>query len=205
MPLPLVTPPSGTAPPVENTVSDIVVPLPQSAEPNVTTQDANIAAAAPPAQNPDPNAPAPPKQRRKRRKAHEIPPKGPPKKRGPKPKPLSERVYKAPKPIQRVERSYDPKKKEEVILYLMHHRVYDPNSNIKAPDGHRPPTFREAAAFFGIPSSTIGGWYKNKERLEAKANGTAPPRTKSKPKVPAAEPAVATPEPTAAPTPVPET
>ena len=42
---------------------------------------------------------------------------------GPKSKPLNERPYKAPKPIQRIERSYSRERKIEVLQFLEHHQV----------------------------------------------------------------------------------
>ncbi|KAK5991915.1 hypothetical protein PT974_05305 [Cladobotryum mycophilum] len=80
----------------------------------------------------------------------------PKKKRGPKPKPLSERGYKPKGPVKRIERSYRAGKKDEVIMYLLHHKV--PSTVFM---GHpRRPSLREAAHHFKIPKSTICGWLK---------------------------------------------
>ncbi|KAH6897158.1 hypothetical protein B0T10DRAFT_556996 [Thelonectria olida] len=87
-----------------------------------------------------------------------------PKKRGPKPKPLSERKFKPSKPIVRVERSYSKRRKEEVIMWLLNHKVYDPFSpNSKG--GIRKPTFREAGQFFNIPFTTLGSWFRNRRKI----------------------------------------
>ncbi|KAH7014808.1 hypothetical protein EDB80DRAFT_706495 [Ilyonectria destructans] len=79
--------------------------------------------------------------------------KKPLKKPGPKPKPLKDRPYKPSKPIVRPERSYSKKKKEEVILWLIHHRV-------TVRGEYRRPNPREAGENFKIPSSTISKWMK---------------------------------------------
>ena len=65
---------------------------------------------------------------------------------GPKPKPLNERPYKPPKPIQRVERSYSRERKIEVILFREHHciQAIDPNTGLLV---YQPPNFLEMAAF----------------------------------------------------------
>ncbi|KAF5009390.1 hypothetical protein FDECE_4381 [Fusarium decemcellulare] len=90
--------------------------------------------------------------------------KPPPKKRGPKPKPLSERVYKPAKPITRIENSYTQKRKEEVILYMLHHEIYDPNS-WKSVNCYRKPFIRDAAEHFKIPDTTVGTWWRHKDKI----------------------------------------
>ena len=73
---------------------------------------------------------------------------------GPKPKPLNERLYKPPKPIQRIQRSYSRERKIDVILFREHHRVLDTSTRL-----YQPPTFEQIAAFWKIPESTIQGWW----------------------------------------------
>lgn len=89
----------------------------------------------------------------------------PPRKRpGPKPKPLSERVYKPAKPIQRIENSYSQRRKEEVLLYLLNHTIYDPDS-WKSVNCYRKPFQRDAAKHFKIPEATIHTWWKNRTSI----------------------------------------
>src|ERR1700735_2807176 len=75
---------------------------------------------------------------------------------GPKPKPLSKRLYKPPKPIQRIQRSYSRECKIEVILFREHHRVQsiDLDTRILV---YWPPTFQQMSAFWKIPEETIRG------------------------------------------------
>ncbi|KAH8670731.1 hypothetical protein BGZ61DRAFT_459806 [Ilyonectria robusta] len=106
----------------------------------------------PPPQETDPRAPSWALAEEKQRK-----------KPGPKPKPLGLRPYKPTKPIVRRERSYSPKKKEEVIMWLIHHRV-------TVRGEYRRPNPREAGDHFKIPSTTINNWmkayFKNHPKLE---------------------------------------
>ena len=83
---------------------------------------------------------------------------------GPKPKPLNERPYKPPKPVQWVQRSYSRERKIEVILFREHHRVQaiDPNTGLLV---YRPPTFLEMAAFWKIHEATIRGWWHSRETI----------------------------------------
>lgn len=80
---------------------------------------------------------------------------GPPpkKKRGPKPKPLSERKVLRTTPIVRKEASYSKRKKEEVIMWMLHHRVDRRGEMV-------PPSTTDAENHFQIPRSTIAGWKK---------------------------------------------
>ncbi|KAM6540150.1 hypothetical protein FALCPG4_001888 [Fusarium falciforme] len=88
----------------------------------------------------------------------------PRKKPGPKPKALSERVYKPAKPIQRIENSYSQRRKEEVLLYLLNHTIYDPDS-WKSVNCYRKPFQRDAAKHFKIPEATIHTWWKNRTSI----------------------------------------
>lgn len=74
-----------------------------------------------------------------------------PKKRGPKPMLLKDRKARVTKPASRQQRSYTKKKKEEVVMWLIHHRVYHNGEFV-------PPSTREAEAYFLIPNRTIAGW-----------------------------------------------
>ncbi|KAI8671666.1 hypothetical protein NCS57_00642400 [Fusarium keratoplasticum] len=132
--------------------------------------------------------------------------KPPRKKPGPAPKPLSERVYKPAKPIQRIENSYSQRRKEEVLLYLLNHTIYDPDS-WKSVNCYRKPFQRDASKHFKIPEATIHTWWKNRtsilnrEKKSRKKKGskgppvseageTAPPETdttESEPADPGAE------------------
>jgi hypothetical protein len=68
----------------------------------------------------------------------------PAKRRGPKPKAPHERPWKEPKAILRPKTTYNKKRKQEVLLWLIHHRVEDVESDIPG----RPPTakWREGEA-----------------------------------------------------------
>ena len=90
--------------------------------------------------------------------------KPPRKKPGPAPKPLSERVYKPAKPIQRIENSYSQRRKEEVLLYLLNHTIYDPDS-WKSVNCYRKPFQRDASKHFKIPEATIHTWWKNRTSI----------------------------------------
>src|SRR5271167_2632169 len=92
---------------------------------------------------------------------------------GPKPKPLSERQYKPPKLIQRIERSYSRERKIEVILFREHHQVLDTSTRL-----YRPPTFEEIAAFWKIPKTTIRGWWDSRDTIIESKFGTRQARTK---------------------------
>ncbi|KAG5751056.1 hypothetical protein H9Q72_008541 [Fusarium xylarioides] len=80
---------------------------------------------------------------------------GPPpkKKRGPKPKPLSERKMLRTTPIVRKEASYPKRKKEEVIKWMLLTRVKRRGEMV-------PPSTMDAANHFQIPRSTIAVWKK---------------------------------------------
>jgi hypothetical protein len=95
---------------------------------------------------------------------------------GPKPKPLSERLYKPPKPIQRIERSYSRARKIEVILFREHHQV----QSIDLDTGlliYQPPTFQQMAAFWKIPEDTICGWWNSQNTIIESKFGTRQART----------------------------
>ncbi|KAI8395679.1 hypothetical protein FOFC_06717 [Fusarium oxysporum] len=81
----------------------------------------------------------------------EVPPR---KRRGRPPKLLKDRRPRGSKPVTRKENSYTKWKIEEVMLWMIHHRV-NHHGEI------RPPTSIEAQDHFQIPASTIRQW-KNK-------------------------------------------
>lgn len=112
-----------------------------------------------------------------------MPPLGPistnilQKKPGPKPKPLHERKAPSFKPVTRVERSYKQKKRVEVLLFLLNHRIPGTTGGRgghyrqdlpPSQDGFRPPTLFEASQFFKIPEATIRTWWKKRDQLVRK-------------------------------------
>ncbi|KAH7176887.1 hypothetical protein EDB81DRAFT_50926 [Dactylonectria macrodidyma] len=84
--------------------------------------------------------------------------KPPRKKPGPKPKPYSERQFIVKPPVQRIERSYSKEKEEEVIMYMIHHRVIH-YCCLKRPN------CVDAEKHFKIPRRTIANWWKKREVL----------------------------------------
>ncbi|CCC06224.1 unnamed protein product [Sordaria macrospora k-hell] len=114
----------------------------------------------------------------------------PAKRRGPAPKPLSERPWTAPKPVRRVERSYTRERKIEVLQFLLNHRIADyrprkaprrrigqpaheqepvPQTSTRDENGqlvwYRAPTYVEASEWWKIPIPTIQGWWDNREKI----------------------------------------
>lgn len=114
----------------------------------------------------------------------------PPKRRGP--KLFHEREWKEPKAIVRPQATYSTKRKQEVLMWLIHHRVEDvesPNQQGRSttaiarddaegcvekeprrmPDGterwFRAPTYQEAANFWKIPQGTIVSWWRAKNKI----------------------------------------
>ncbi|KAK7739851.1 hypothetical protein SLS53_005443 [Cytospora paraplurivora] len=115
----------------------------------------------------------------------------PAKRRGPKPKAPHERPWKEPKPISRPKVTYNLKRKQEVLLWLIHHRVEDVESDIPGrattakwregeagcvekdprimPDGSkkwmRAPTYHEASKFWKVSASTLTSWWKKRKEI----------------------------------------
>ncbi|KAK0656152.1 hypothetical protein B0T16DRAFT_398713 [Cercophora newfieldiana] len=112
------------------------------------------------------------------------------KRKGPKPKPLSEKVegWTWDKPKARKERSYTRDRKIEVIMYLVKHKIKEVRSYRRVarrrigqypgdgdlepemgPDGqmiwHRAPTYAEASEFWKIPTATISNWWEHREKI----------------------------------------
>ena len=99
--------------------------------------------------------------------------------------------YVAPRPIQRIERSYSLARKVEVVRFLHYHRVVDDSAqkarvprlrlDIERPtiyngnpmtEGltYRPPTFIEASTYFKIPTATIRYWWANRLKIDGRLN-----------------------------------
>ncbi|ROW18102.1 hypothetical protein VPNG_00504 [Cytospora leucostoma] len=115
----------------------------------------------------------------------------PAKRRGPKPKAPHERPWKEPKPISRPKVTYNLKRKQEVLLWLIHHRMEDVESDIPGrattakwregeagcvekhprimPDGSkkwmRAPTYHEASKFWKVSASTLTSWWKKRKEI----------------------------------------
>ncbi|KAG6269808.1 hypothetical protein E4U47_003971 [Claviceps purpurea] len=83
-------------------------------------------------------------------------------KRGPKKLRLVDRLYTAPKPITRIERSYSPRTRDSVLMFLIHHRIYDPGHR-KSIGGYRNPSQDEASKMFQIPMLTITTWWRKRD------------------------------------------
>jgi hypothetical protein len=84
-----------------------------------------------------------------------VPPQ--PKRRGRKPKPIQDRNWQLPRPIQRKEESHPRAKQLAVVMFMYHHQVFDPSSSWSV-NGYRKPFQREAADYFKIKRRTIGNW-----------------------------------------------
>ncbi|KAG6023274.1 hypothetical protein E4U40_004076 [Claviceps sp. LM458 group G5] len=81
----------------------------------------------------------------------------------PKPAPLAPLDYVVPTRITNVQRTYTKRRKLEVLLFLLHHRIYDIESRVSDhyfDNGSRRPYIREASAWFKIPTRTISTWWK---------------------------------------------
>ncbi|KAG5964033.1 hypothetical protein E4U57_005655 [Claviceps arundinis] len=91
------------------------------------------------------------------------------KRRGPMPKPLSEREPKRLKPVTQIQRTYNNRQRIEVLAYLQNHIVYAPTMGPAQRGDWRPPTIGEAAEFFKISANTIKSWRKQQDKILAKA------------------------------------
>ncbi|KAG5946904.1 hypothetical protein E4U59_002693 [Claviceps monticola] len=83
----------------------------------------------------------------------------------PKPGPLAPLDYVIPTRITNVQRTYSKRRKLEVLLFLLHHRIHDLESRVSDhyfDDGSRRPYIREASAWFKIPTRTINTWWKSR-------------------------------------------
>ncbi|KAI8416164.1 hypothetical protein FOFC_03070 [Fusarium oxysporum] len=81
-------------------------------------------------------------------------------KRGPAVTPIQERPYKARKPVLRKEETHPKARRRDVVMFLYHHLIYDPDS-WKSVNGYRKPFQREAATYFQVPISTISDWWRH--------------------------------------------
>ncbi|KAI8648651.1 DDE-1 domain-containing protein [Fusarium keratoplasticum] len=110
-------------------------------------------------------------------------------KRGPKPKPPSERKSKPFSPLKRKEETHSHEKKVRVLLFLINHRIYDPNANSRGSqrgqliDGYRQPYLSEAAKWFLVKKQTIHEWWKQRDKIL----GITPKETTWRPKWPELE------------------
>ncbi|RPA97235.1 hypothetical protein L873DRAFT_1691456 [Choiromyces venosus 120613-1] len=80
---------------------------------------------------------------------------------GPKLKPLEARIYRERGPIRKIRRTYNKRRKLEVILFLMHHRVPTTPEEIQ----YRRPTQKETSKFWKIPETTIQPWWSTQETI----------------------------------------
>jgi hypothetical protein len=83
-------------------------------------------------------------------------------------------TYVTPPAIHREQRTYSRRRKQQVLLFLLHHRIPINGSKIGKPlsneppiePGYRRPTLSEAADYLRIKNrTTIGGWWKGREKL----------------------------------------
>ncbi|WJG35637.1 uncharacterized protein FOBCDRAFT_186011 [Fusarium oxysporum Fo47] len=79
---------------------------------------------------------------------------------GPKIKSIQDRIYKVKKPVRRKEESHPRARRLAVVMFLYHHRIFDPDYH-KSIEGYRRPTQKEAAAYFQVKQQTISDWYRH--------------------------------------------
>ncbi|KAJ0132999.1 Uncharacterized protein HZ326_23936 [Fusarium oxysporum f. sp. albedinis] len=79
---------------------------------------------------------------------------------GPKIKSIQDRIYKVKKPVRRKEESHPRACRLAVVMFLYHHRIFDPDHH-KSIEGYRRPTQKEAAAYFQVKQQTISDWYRH--------------------------------------------
>ncbi|KAG6019646.1 hypothetical protein E4U19_006972 [Claviceps sp. Clav32 group G5] len=89
-------------------------------------------------------------------------------KKGPKKQRYVDRIYTPSKPVTRVERTYSNQKREAVLMYLTHHKIYDPGNRLSPAGGYRSPFTREASKMFNIPQSTISAWWQGRDKEKFK-------------------------------------
>ncbi|CAG1975032.1 unnamed protein product [Fusarium graminearum] len=152
-PTPTPAPQSVASTPARQSASPTPVPESTASTPapeTVPSTPAPESVASTPAPESVASTPAPePSSSRTTRTSDMGPP--PKKKRGPKPKPLSERKPLRTTPIVRKENSYSKQKRKEVITWMVHHRVSRLGEMV-------PPSAQDAENHFKIPRSTIAGW-----------------------------------------------
>ena len=96
-----------------------------------------------------------------------MPPERMSKRRGPKPKTVTERqlIRCDIRPIRYPERSYSQSQKLRVLVFLEHHTIPIARPGIENAQ-YRNPTLQEASDIYQIPRRTISDWVKKKERIE---------------------------------------
>lgn len=98
-------------------------------------------------------------------------PSNPPKKqRCPKRASVTKADYTPSKLIQRVERTYSAKKRDQVLMYLAHETIYDPNS-WKSVSCYRKATPKDAEELFKIPRRTISHWWRMRDSIAQGSRG----------------------------------
>jgi hypothetical protein len=63
------------------------------------------------------------------------------------------------KPVFRKEERHSPQRRLEVVMFLYHHRVFDPDPKSSI-NGYRRPTQQEAAVYFKVKQPTISRWWR---------------------------------------------
>ena len=110
-------------------------------------------------------------------------------KRSPKPKPPSQRKLKPFSPLKRKEETHSKEKKVRVLLFLLNHRIYDPNPSTRGSqrveiiDGYRQPYISDAAKWFLVKENTVQEWWKHCDRIL----GVVPEKPAGKPRWPELE------------------
>ena len=95
----------------------------------------------------------------------------PRRKRGPKPKPVSERKLRPFAPLERKEETHSHAKQVRVLQFLINHRIYDPKANtrgskrVRVVNGYREPYISEAATWFKVDEKTIYGWWSRRDKI----------------------------------------
>lgn len=84
---------------------------------------------------------------------------------GPKVRPIQDRNWKMPRPVTRKEERHSKARRLAVVMFIYHHRVFDPDSSFSI-DGYRKPFQREAAAYFQINRRTISDWVRQDFKSE---------------------------------------
>ena len=89
--------------------------------------------------------------------------RSPKKRRGPKPKPIYERILsqRELKPIRKTERTYSQSQKLRVLIFLEHHRI-----PCRLLGEYRRPTQQEASDLYQIPTRTISRWVGLRSKIE---------------------------------------
>ncbi|CCE34825.1 uncharacterized protein CPUR_08764 [Claviceps purpurea 20.1] len=88
---------------------------------------------------------------------------------GPKIAALATRQFMLSAPTTTIKRTYSTRRKIEVLLWLLHYRINDPearDSEHYVQDGCRRPYVREASKWFQIPERTIHNWWTNRDSFE---------------------------------------